>query len=521
MNKRVVGALILLLLGAAGIFGVWYLLPRYREVEQVATSDAQRVKGKISIALDNWIGYFVLRSPEFEQQMRRAGWQVVIKDDSADYGGRMKRLKDGELEFAVATVDSYILNGAGLGFPGTIIMVIDQSKGGDAILARQDKIPSLDAVRGVTDIRVAFTPLSPSHHLLKAASYHFSLPELLPEPGNRRIETKGSQEALNRFLSGAADVAVLWEPDVARALSQPGVVKILGTEDTEKLIVDVLLVNRKFSKKSPEVVSLLLSNYFRALKKYQDNRDLLRSQVVAETGLPEKTVETMLKGVKWVNLTENCEQWFGISPPGGRATEGLKAALEATVRILVSSGDFPGDPLPDGDPYRLIYSAFLEQLFVKDVTGFKTPVGTGQKAVDALQARFSILPEEGWLRLKEVGTLKVDPIIFQSGATELDLMAKEIIDRAAELLSHYPNFRLVVKGHTGTRGDPAENQRLSQERADAVGRYLTVVHGVDPNRLRAIGFGGSAPLKELPGESQRSYQYRLPRVELVLVREEY
>ena len=523
MNRRLIGAVILLLLGTIGIVGLWYFMPRYRDVQIKATSDAQRTKGKITIALDNWIGYFVLRSPELEQQMRRAGWQLVIQDDDADYAQRMRRLRDGEIDFAAATIDSYILNAAGLGFPGTIIMVIDESKGGDAILARSDRVSGLDALKGTTDTKVAFTPQSPSHHLLKAAAYHFNVPELVPQDPTHRIETRGSKEALNKLLSGAADLAVMWEPDVSRGLAHPGVVKVLGTEDTEKLIVDVFLVNRKYSMKNPEVVTLLLSHYFRALKKYQEAPDLFRSQVVAETGLPEKTVDSMLKGVRWINLTQNCEQWFGISHPGGTSHDGLRQAIESTVRILTNAGDFAGDPLPDGDPYRLTYSVFLADLFVKGVTGFTAPKPSAEtvKPTGSLEARFPSLSEADWEKLKEVGSLKVDPIVFQQGGAELDLLAKEVVDRAVALFSHYPNFRLVIKGHTGTKGDPEENRLLSQERADAVARYLVVTHNIDPNRLRATGFGGSKPLPEQPGETQRSWQYRLPRVELVLVREEY
>jgi len=120
-----------------------------------------------------------------------------------------------------------------------------------------------------------------------------------------------------------------------------------------------------------------------------------------------------------------------------------------------------------------------------------------------------------------VGTLKLDPIIFQHGDSSLDVLGKEVVDRAVELFSHYPHFRIVVKGHTGTRGDPDENQRLSQERAEAVSRYLTVAHNIDPKRIRAVGYGGERPLARSEGESLRAWQYRLPRVELVLARDEY
>jgi len=76
-----------------------------------------------------------------------------------------------------------------------------------------------------------------------------------------------------------------------------------------------------------------------------------------------------------------------------------------------------------------------------------------------------------------------------------------------------------VKGHSGISGDPRANLQLSQERADAVARYLTVTYGIDPNRMRIIGYGSTRPLPRLPGESDRAYGYRLPRVEVTLAAE--
>ena len=86
-------------------------------------------------------------------------------------------------------------------------------------------------------------------------------------------------------------------------------------------------------------------------------------------------------------------------------------------------------------------------------------------------------------------------------------------------LEHYPNFRVEVRGHSGTKGDPHANLALSQQRAQAVVRYIEIAHTLDENRIRAVGFGGSRPLQRKPGESNRAYNYRLPRVEIALVRE--
>ena len=111
------------------------------------------------------------------------------------------------------------------------------------------------------------------------------------------------------------------------------------------------------------------------------------------------------------------------------------------------------------------------------------------------------------------------PITFASGTSELSHDGKVELDNAAQHLVHYPNFRVVVRGHTGTRGDAEQNRRLSEERAESVARYFNVTYNIDRNRLQVRGFGGEQPLPQQPGESERAHAYRLPRVELSLVSE--
>ena len=301
-------------------------------------------------------------------------------------------------------------------------------------------------------------------------------------------------------MTGKADLAVLWEPDVSRALAQPGVVKILGTEDTRRLIVDILIVNRKFSTDQPQLVSLLLNNYFHVLKNYRDDAELLKTQIKAETGLSDEAVATMLKGVSWVNFGRNCENWFDVAAPGTFAEEGLVDTIYSASSILVNAGDFKSTPIPDNDPYRLINSSFLEELYAKGFSGFVSASDASSGAAGSLETRFPYLDEAGWSSLKEVGALKIEPIIFQSGTGDLDLLAKQVIDQAVAKLQHYPNFRVIIKGHTGTRGDPDQNKSLSADRAEAVAKYLEITYNVDPNRLHAVGMGGEEPL---PREAKR------------------
>ncbi len=519
MNKQFVGVCLLLLIGVLLLISGKYLRSYLHDRQQRTTSDAVHTKGQVRLAVDNWIGYFPLCSAEMKEEMHRAGYLLECVDDKADYQGRMNALAGGEYEFAVATVDSYLLNGKIHDYPGAIVAVLDESKGGDAIVARRDRVANLDAVRTGGGFRVAFTPNSPSHYLLKAAADHFDLPGLLPGRSDLRLETEGSEKALAKLLAGTTDIAVLWEPDVSRALAENQIVKLLGTEETERLIVDILIVSRKYMQKQPEVVSLLLTNYFRVLKKFRDDPERLQREVMAETGLKKEVAATMLKGVVWQSLIDNCEKWFGIAAPGSRAEERIVGTIDATVEILVNSGDFQESPIPGKDSYRLIKRSFLEELYAGGTSGFsKARSGFGQDGQK--QPSFTALDEAGWASLAEVGTLKLQPIIFQHGSAELDLLAGVEMDAAAEKISHYPSFRIVIKGHTGTRGDAQENLILSQERADGVAEYLKTKHGIDANRLHAVGFGGNKPLPPKDNEPLRAYQQRLLRVELVLVREE-
>jgi outer membrane protein OmpA-like peptidoglycan-associated protein len=510
MNVHVKAALAIVFLGLIAIGAAKYGWPILQERAQLASSDARDTKGRLAIGVDNWIGYFPLCSGALQKRMRAAGYLLVCEDDKADYAARMQRLKDGALQFAVATVDAYLLNGAAKGYPGTIVAVLDESKGGDAIVAWKARVANLDALKRARGVKVAFTPNSPSEHLLRATAVHFDVAEWRSK-GAWRVEADGSPDALKKLQARQAEVAVLWEPDVTRALADPGLVKLLGTEDTRGLIVDVLLVNRAFSVKEPAAVTVLLTHYFQVLKELRDDAQRLEREVAEATRLPAASVKRLLAGVSWASLSDNHQTWLG-SAAGGEA---LVDAIQATVRILVDAGEFKASPLPDQDPYRILNRQFVSGVYLSALTGQKTD----QASAPSLERKFAPLSDAGWAALKEVGTLKAVPVLFQSGTADLSQEGKLELDRAMTTLAHYPNFRVVVKGHTGTRGDAEENRRLSEERAESVARYLNVTYNIDRNRLRVLGVGGEQPLARDPQESERAWAFRLPRVELSLVAE--
>ena len=83
------------------------------------------------------------------------------------------------------------------------------------------------------------------------------------------------------------------------------------------------------------------------------------------------------------------------------------------------------------------------------------------------------------------------------GKAELDRFARQLDGTRFDVV--------VVEGHTDRLGSTAYNQRLSEQRANAVKSYLTVAGQVDANKIRALGKGESQPVTR-PGDCKGSQQ---------------
>ena len=81
-----------------------------------------------------------------------------------------------------------------------------------------------------------------------------------------------------------------------------------------------------------------------------------------------------------------------------------------------------------------------------------------------------------------------DGVTFATGSYTITPGFRDLLDRVADSLRQYPNSLVDVYGHTDTTGPADANQRLSEQRAQAVANYL-ISQGVASSRIRWMGFG--------------------------------
>ena len=84
-------------------------------------------------------------------------------------------------------------------------------------------------------------------------------------------------------------------------------------------------------------------------------------------------------------------------------------------------------------------------------------------------------------------------ITFATGSSDLSAETIQVLEKVAKALQsdRLAGFGFRIEGHADPRGAADANQKLSQERAQAVVSYLTAKLGVLPERLQPVGKGAS------------------------------
>ncbi|GAC1411248.1 MAG: OmpA family protein [Novosphingobium sp.] len=104
-------------------------------------------------------------------------------------------------------------------------------------------------------------------------------------------------------------------------------------------------------------------------------------------------------------------------------------------------------------------------------------------------------------------------VTFATNSYSLEPQFLRTLDRIADSMVQFPDSLIDVYGFTDSTGSVAYNQKLSEQRAQAVANYL-IGHGVSAQRIRSQGYGVGNPVASNDTEDGRA---RNRRVEITIV----
>lgn len=170
-----------------------------------------------------------------------------------------------------------------------------------------------------------------------------------------------------------------------------------------------------------------------------------------------------------------------------------------------------------------------------DGAGVKSPkiVDESIHQIDLSNVKEITISSEGYLPL----TLKVvpdtslpDPILLTPVSKGLSMVLEQVLFKRgtadllegesaafltsmADFLNENPDVKILLEGHTDNVGNVVLNKELSLERASTIRDFL-VNQGVDFERIRVNGWGGSKPISSNQNEEGRT---KNRRVEMVIL----
>jgi len=494
LKAKILGiALVWLFLAAvvAPIIKWWFIPAQKEKEEQLAvahkeeiienTSSHRRFDNVVSVMYDSFSGYAVLRSPEFSRLLNSESVDLVEINDNADYKKRMEYLASGKTNFAVFPIDAFLTACNDIqDIPATIILVVDETKGADAVVGYKNKYPTVDSLND-PNLKFVLTPDSPSETLVNIMKTYFDLSKVSKDCF---VQEDGANEVYKKWRSSSQNdslVYVLWEPYVTKILENPNMHVIMDSSKFRGYIVDVLVVNRDFLYKNQDLTKKFIECYLKASYENSKNMNALVKQDALDVGdaLSDKQVENLTKGIWWKNVQENYAH-MGLRQ--GHSLQHIEDMIGQISNVLEKTRDSYKDPT-NGHYEKLYYNQILKDLKDNSFHPGMSYDSTG-KIRDEVSLR-ELNPEE-WNTLQPIGTLKVPSIKFARGSSVLTRSAKKVLDNLAKNLETWPTYYVSVIGNASTKGNIESNRKLSESRAQVAYDYI-LSKGIDPVRIRFMG----------------------------------
>lgn len=278
----------------------------------------------MKLALTTWIGYspfYVAAGMDYYKKHDLKVTLQTFSDPAMLPSAVTSKAADGSM----MTYDQ-LIGAAAQGQKLKVVMPIDYSNGGDAVLA--DK-----TINKITDLKgkkVAYAPLSPSDFLISYALKVNGMSTDDIKPINMTPEAIPSAMA-----SKAVPAGTTYEPNVSQILAMDGGTKfhvIYSSKEAPGLIADVLIFDEAYIKKNRKPIAALIQAYVEGLA-YMNTHPKEASEIIGKAiGVSGKEVLEQLTGVYNIPVKEMKSSFMP-----GKDTKSYFVSGEVINEILIKS----------------------------------------------------------------------------------------------------------------------------------------------------------------------------------------
>ncbi len=323
----------------------------------------------------------------------------------------------------------------------------------------------------------------------------------------RAMVAKGIRTGAKKKV--AVNGVATWTPgDVIVAEQKGGLVNIASTREYASQMPNVVIAIGKWARDNRPTVT-------KFIKAALEGGDQVKSSstALAFGGEASARVYGEKDGNYWVTyykgLTKADKQGLMVELGGSRANNladnlalfGLNQGGTNTFKIVYTTfGTICSKLYPKLMPNFPEADSIQELSFLKDLaTQTPTMAAADQTKYDTSHGIAQKVSEKAW------------SIEFKSGSAELS--PKAMADMSEIAASAIVSSGLIVKieGHTDNAGTAEGNQTLSENRANAVKKWLMVKYpsAFPETRLMAVGKGQSEPIADNKGEAGRAKNRRV------------
>jgi NitT/TauT family transport system substrate-binding protein len=262
----------------------------------LAVSATASAAGTVKLGTNVWIGYAPFYVADQLNLYKKSNTKVKLQFFT-DLSLVPPAMASGGVDGGLLTYDM-VLGTAARGMGHRVVMPIDYSNGGDAIVATK-AITKLSQFKGQ---KVGFNPLSPSDFLLSYALKKGGMSEKDIKPVNM-----GAEAVASAMASGGVPIGVTYEPNVSQITTIDNGSKfhvVYSSKDAPGLITDVLVFDKKYIDAHPNEIKAVIQGYLDALDYMKKEPDKAAALIGKAMKISAKEVKEQLPTIYNLPLAE-------------------------------------------------------------------------------------------------------------------------------------------------------------------------------------------------------------------------